>query len=201
MPKTTPLVEGLGFDYVQVGNWAPFRQAKLTCETRLKIYQSMNSTSNKEIFAHHNATTEVGVSKCINQLMSMLLICFWKPWLMIFNKTHNIFFATISWRFENLGLVVINTLIRIIRNWLVIIAFVVNCFSHPYLQWNVLNKGWYKMEIFFFGEVWMNYGLWWLFCAKKETWITVLRLSSIHTYTSECFLVGYVEMWLISTIG
>jgi hypothetical protein len=79
MPKTTPLVEGLGFDYVQVGNWALFKQAKLTCETRLKLYQSMNSTSNKEIFAHHNATTEtteVGVSKCINQLMSMLLICF-----------------------------------------------------------------------------------------------------------------------------
>jgi hypothetical protein len=72
MPKTTSLIQGLGFDYVQVGNWAPFRKAKLVCETLLKLYQSTNSTSNKEISAHQNATIEVGVSRCINQVMSML---------------------------------------------------------------------------------------------------------------------------------
>jgi hypothetical protein len=32
------------------------------------------------------------------------------------------------------------------------------------------------------------------FVQKKRHEITVLRLSSIHTYTSECFLVGYMEM-------
>jgi hypothetical protein len=59
---------------------------------------------------------------------------FLEPWLMSFNKTHNKGFATISWRSEDLGLVVIKTLIRIIRNWLVIIIFGVIVFSHPYLR-------------------------------------------------------------------
>jgi hypothetical protein len=50
------------------------------------------------------------------------------------HKTHNIGFATISWRFEDLGFIAIKTLIRIGRSWLVIITFDVNFFSHPYLQ-------------------------------------------------------------------
>jgi hypothetical protein len=75
--KNNSLVEDLGFDYVQVGNWAPFRQAKLACETALKLFQSTNSTSSKEICAYQNATIEVGFSRCINQVMPMLLICFW----------------------------------------------------------------------------------------------------------------------------
>jgi hypothetical protein len=78
---------------------------------------------------------------------------------------------------------------------LVIIAFAVNFFSHPYLQWNVLNKGWYKMENFFFGEVWMNYGLWWLFCAKKETWnngFKAFKHPYIHKWMFSCGLRGNV---------
>jgi hypothetical protein len=84
-------------------------------------------------------------------------------------------------------------LIRIIRNWLVIITFGVNFFSHPYLRWNVLNKGWYKMEIFFFEKLWMNYGLW--LCAKKKTWNKGFKAFK-HPYIHKSFVNVFLRaMW------
>jgi hypothetical protein len=57
-----------------------------------------------------------------------------EPWLMSFNKTHNKVLQPFYGGLRTFGLVTIKTLIRIRRNWLVIITFGVIFFSHPYLQ-------------------------------------------------------------------